>query len=258
MGIDFQDKRNRYTYSARGADRSWMQKIEQLVPIGNFKNAVDIGCGGGIYTKALVDMGVAAVTGIDSSEVILDGARENCQEYKNISFRLGDASHTGLESSSIDLILERALIHHLNDLKQCFLEAYRLLEDEGAILIQDRTPEDCLFSGSEQHIRGYFFECFPRLAEVEVRRRFNSEEVLTALKETGFKNIKEVTFWETRKCYQTKVELVKDLRLRTGRSILHELDNDELRSLVTFIESKIVTDGPIIEKDRWTIWIAEK
>ncbi len=258
MGINFQDKDNRHTYSARGVDKSWKEMIQQLIPLETMEMGLDIGCGGGIYTKALAVMGVQMVMGLDSSEVILEGAKEYCQDFDHISFTFGDACHTGLPSNSANLILERALIHHLSDLRSCFIEAHRLLKDHGIFIIQDRTPEDCLLKGSEHHLRGYFFEQFPKLTEVEVKRRYKSEEVVAALKETGFKNIREVTFWETRKTYHRKAELVKDLSLRTGRSILHELDDDELSSLVTLIENKIVTDGPIIEKDRWTIWTAEK
>jgi hypothetical protein len=42
---------------------------------------------------------------------------------------------------------------------------------------------------------------------------------------------------------------------RTGRSILHALDDGELRTLIDFIRSGI-GPPPIVEKDRWTIWSA--
>lgn len=137
--------------------------VKDLVQFDKSLKALDIGCGGGIYSKVLAEMGLASITGIDFSEEILKGAKENCKEYPNISFKQGDALNTGLESNNYNLLLERALIHHIDDLQKCFDEAYRLLEDRGIFIVQDRTPEDCLLKGNENHIRGYFFERFPQL-----------------------------------------------------------------------------------------------
>lgn len=66
--------------------------------------------------------------------------------------------------------------------------------------------------------------------------------------------IEEVKLWETRKVYQTKEQLLKDLSERTGRSILHELDDEELNELINFIDQAISTEHNIVESDRWTIW----
>lgn len=258
MGIDFHNEKSRNTYTTRKADDSWVDVITDLVPLDNISKALDIGCGGGIYSKALAEMGVASVTGVDFSEEILKGAKENCKEYPNISFKQGNALNTGLKSNDYNLILERALIHHINDLQNCFEEAYRLLENKGIYIVQDRTPEDCLLKGNEHHIRGYFFERFPQLIEKETKRRYDSKFVLKILSDVGFKEIQEVKLWETRKVHKNKEELLNDLGERTGRSILHELDDDELSALISYIDKAITNEENIVEKDRWTIWKAVK
>lgn len=245
-------------YTTRNADESWGAAIKNLVHVGEITKAVDIGCGGGIYSKALSDLGASSVTAVDFSKAILEGAKENCKEYKNIVFEHGNALETGLKSNGFNLLLERALIHHLKDLSVCFKEAYRILEHNGIYIIQDRTPEDCLVKGNDCHIRGYFFECFPRLFEKETLRRHASSFVIESLKEAGFRNIEKVTLWETREMYDNKAQLLTDIRERTGRSILHELDDHELTQLLAHIDASILTKDPIIEKDRWTIWKAVK
>ncbi|MDN4494446.1 class I SAM-dependent methyltransferase [Ureibacillus aquaedulcis] len=258
MGIDFHNAKNRKTFSTRKADSSWVNAIKDLIQFNNISKALDIGCGGGIYSKALSDMGAISVTGVDFSEEILKAARENCKEYQNISFKQGDALHTGLKSNDYNLLLERALIHHIQDLQKCFEEAYRLLEDKGIYIVQDRTPEDCLLKGNDRHIRGYFFELFPKLIEKEIGRRYNSQFVLKTLSEVGFREIQEVKLWETRKVYENKQELLNDLSERTGRSILHELNDSELNVLINYIDEAISTEANIVERDRWTIWKAVK
>ncbi|WP_336046235.1 class I SAM-dependent methyltransferase [Solibacillus ferritrahens] len=258
MGIDFHNEKNRYSYSTRKADSSWIHAMEELVNFNNIPKALDIGCGGGIYSKVLSDMGVMSVTGVDYSEEILKAARENCNEYPNISFKLGNALQTDLESNEYNLILERALIHHIQDLQMCFKEAYRLLLEKGIYIVQDRTPEDCLLKGDANHIRGYFFERFPQLIESETKRRYSSEFVIETLTDVGFTEIQEIKLWETRKEYTNKAQLLKDLSERTGRSILHELTDEELKLLIEYIDEAISSDQNIVEKDRWTIWIAVK
>lgn len=258
MGINFHNEENRKTYTTRIADDSWKNVIKELVPIENIYKAIDIGCGGGIYSKALSEMGVISVTGLDFSEAILKGARENCKEYQNISFLHGNALDTGLRSNSFDLLLERAFIHHIKDLHACFKEAYRLLKNDGFYIVQDRTPEDCSLDGNNSHIRGYFFELFPRLTEIETNRRYSSNFVIDALEKVGFREIQEVKLWETRTVYETKEQLLTDLKERTGRSILHELNDKELQLLTNHIDKSISTNNRIVEKDRWTIWKAVK
>nr|WP_017553777.1 class I SAM-dependent methyltransferase [Heyndrickxia coagulans] len=256
MGIDFHSKQNRLTYTTRVADRSWIDMMKSLLTVEHISNALDIGCGGGIYSKALADMGVQTVIGIDFSEPNLEGAKENCKDYKNISFQLGNAYDTGLESQSFQLVIERALIHHLWDLHACFKEAHRLLKDGGVFIIQDRTPDDCLLEGDNTNIRGYLFELFPKLIDEEIKRRHSSQTVIEALQEAGFKKIEEVKLWETRKVHENKAQLLKDISERTGRSILYELDDKELSLLIDYVQKKVTKENNIVEKDRWTIWKA--
>src|SRR5260370_22724206 len=77
MSIDFHAQKNRYTYATRQADSSWMTMVNTIVAVGG-KRVLDIGCGEGIYTKALADMRAASVTSLDSSREMLQRARENC------------------------------------------------------------------------------------------------------------------------------------------------------------------------------------
>ncbi|UOE95845.1 class I SAM-dependent methyltransferase [Alkalihalobacillus sp. LMS39] len=258
MTINFHSHEHQKTYTTRNADRSWIEAIRKLVEMETVDHALDIGCGGGIYAKALSDTGVSKVTGVDFSESMLEGAKENCQSYENISLKYGTAYETGLENTQYDLIIQRALIHHLDDLQRCFQEAYRVLKRGGTFIIQDRTPEDCFLKGDRNHIRGYFFERFPQLMNSERARRYKSKTVVTALRNQGFTNIEEMKLWETRKVYEQKDELLQDIKNRTGRSLLHALDDNEVSELTDFIRRSLPQDGPIVEKDRWTIWKAMK
>lgn len=259
MSINFHNEKNRTSYAQRHVDKTWLTKVGELVNFNN-KKVIDVGCGGGIYSKALMKLGASQVTAVDFSQQMVSAAKENCREYRNISFAVGNALDTRLPNEENDTILERALIHHISDLKSCFEEANRLLVKGGTLIIQDRTPEDCLLEGNPNHIRGYFFSKYPELVEKEISRRHTTEKVIKELEEVGFK-VQEHKLWETRKIYSSLQELTDDLMARTGRSILHELSDSKLTNLVEHIRNELKDskhEREIIEKDRWTIWVAKK
>lgn len=257
MSIDFHSSENRYTYAVRDPDSGWAAAIGSMLdPSG--KRVADIGCGGGIYSIAWSELGAKDVIGVDFSTEMVAAAQEKSAGRPGVSFQVGTADKTGLVSESMDIVFERALIHHIKDYDACFAEAFRLLAPGGKLLIQDRTPDDVQVAGSPEHIRGYFFECFPRLQEIEANRRPTDDRVASALLKAGFGNLQAIKFWETRKTYEKFEDLEKDLRNRTGRSILHELNDEELANLISFIGDRVDVDKPVKEMDRWTLWLVEK
>jgi SAM-dependent methyltransferase len=160
------------------------------------------------------------------------------------------------------VVLERALIHHLTDaqLSGCFAEAYRILQPGGTLIVQDRTPDDCLIAGSRQHLRGYFFEKFPSLIDKEVSRRHSMAAVSGELANAGFHETESFVLWETRQRYESFADFGGDITQRTGRSLLHALTDSELTELVRYIQVQTGynDNDPIEEQDRWTGWIAHK
>lgn len=255
--MNFHAPQNQLSYTAREADPTWRSTVRAHVDVQG-KRVADIGCGGGIYSKALAELGASHVTGVDFSAEMLKGAALNCAGIDNITFAQGNAYQTGLPSQTFDLILQRALIHHLQELDRCFHEAHRLLKEGGVLIIQDRTPQDCLLPGNEKHFRGYFFEKYPRLIHTEVGRRHDSPTVRAALAAAGFTVMVEVQLWETRRVYDDLATLHQDLLARKGRSILHELSDTEVIDLADYIQAKLQDSPlPIIEQDAWTIWFAK-
>jgi ubiquinone/menaquinone biosynthesis C-methylase UbiE len=257
LPIDFHDPKNRLSYASREADRGWHEAMTNLLDWEG-KRVADIGCGGGIYVRALLELGAGHVTGVDISNEMLAAAR-SCFSGDNVTFRLGDASQTGLPDTSLDIVFNRALIHHLPELDPFFREAFRILKPGGWLVTQNRTPEDCSVPGSFTHIRGYFFEKFPGLATLEQKRRRTAGEVAEALRKAGFEAVSVHPLWEVNRTYQDMGELRETVLGRTGRSILHELSDRELTELVAFLENQLAdAPFPLTEKDRWTVWLARK
>ncbi|QRG69815.1 class I SAM-dependent methyltransferase [Brevibacillus choshinensis] len=257
MGIDFHAEENQGAYIGRAADETWLQAMRSLVnPKG--KKVMDIGCGGGIYCKAWVELGAESVIGADFSEVMLKAAWENCRGDERIKFIRRAAHATGLPAGSADIVFARALIHHLPELDPFFEEAFRLLSPGGILIVQDRTMKDVLMPASPSHFRGYFLEKFPQLLAKESRRRPEDESVRETMRKNGFVQVDTRALWEVRRTYEAWSELETDLLARTGRSILHELSDEELQQLVEHIGEKVSHQQNIEEQDHWTIWIGVK
>ncbi len=257
MPIDFHAQENKKTYATRAADPVWRETVEKLVDLQG-KTAVDIGCGGGIYSRELIELGAESVTGIDFSASNLAGAKENCADIAAIQFQQGDAYATGLPTQTADFVLERALIHHLDELGRNFAEVHRILRADGLLLVQDRTMEDVQQPPSPIHLRGYFFAQFPRLLDVEKKRRVSDTAVRQALKQAGFAQIFSRNLWEVRRTYDNVEQFVEDVRGRYGRSLLHELNDAEIEQLAHYLQNTFPADSELIESDRWTIWMARK
>ncbi|MED0901210.1 class I SAM-dependent methyltransferase [Bacillus nitratireducens] len=257
MSINFHDANNRYTYASRNAHISWQETINNIVDVQN-KQVIDIGCGGGIYTKELALMGAKSVVGLDFSKEILQAAKENCKGFPNISFIHGDAHNIPYPNETFDLIISRAVIHHLQDIPIFIREASRILKKDGILILQDRTIEDCTIPGSPDHIRGYFFSVFPKLIEIESKRRTKTTTIQQELQQYSLQAFPIQTQWEVRKTHNSVEALLQDLSPRTGRSILYELTDHELSQLLLHIQTALQNVSPIIERDRWTIWSAMK
>lgn len=128
--IDFHSAGIRGTYARRDADARWSEAMSSIVtPEG--RRIADIGCGGGIYSRAWRSLGAAEVVGVDFSEQMISDAREANAGISALSFLHADALSTGLPGGGIDIVFERALIHHLPDVAACFAEAFRILVPGG-------------------------------------------------------------------------------------------------------------------------------
>jgi SAM-dependent methyltransferase len=219
---------------------------------------VDLGCGGGIYTRALRALGARQVLGVDGSSPYIDEARASTDDL-DVEFVFGDAGATGLASGAADLVFSRALIHHLDSaaLKANAQEMARLLSADGRIAVQDRTVEDVQAKDPEFWIRATLFDVFPQLMDFETRRRPDTEDYCSVLDAAGFESVRICRFAETRRTYTSFNELASEILARKGKSILFELTDSELGTYCDALRERCPS-GDIHEQDRWTLWLASK
>jgi len=246
------------TYSDRVVDDSWKEWcIQHIVPHG--KAVVDIGCGGGIYSRGFYEIGAKKVIGVDQSRQYIDEAIQASGNYAPVSFCVGSATETGLSSNCADIVFERALIHHLSDKEQIdnASETWRLLRQGGVLVVQDRTFEDVQSLEPTFWIRSTLFEAFPNLIDFERSRRPDRKVYEEILVNIGFTEVQTISYQEVRKRYASFDELKAEIISRKGKSILYELSDGDIAAYCKLLEEKSFTH-PLVECDSWTIWLAKK
>ncbi|MFA5041524.1 MAG: bifunctional 2-polyprenyl-6-hydroxyphenol methylase/3-demethylubiquinol 3-O-methyltransferase UbiG, partial [Bdellovibrionales bacterium] len=109
-------------------------------------SVLDIGCGGGLLSEPLANLG-AKVTGLDASEKAINVAREHAAKKKlKISYIEGSAEEFSLESKTFDVILMMEILEHAADIGSLMRSAASLLKPDGIIVIStvNRTTKSFL------------------------------------------------------------------------------------------------------------------
>ena len=81
--------------------------------------------------------------------------------------------------------------------------------------------------------------------------------MVDALASAGLGEVSASTLWEVRRRYADREDYLAEIAARTGRSILHELSDGELGTLVTELRRRLPA-GPLVEQDRWTVWRSQR
>ena len=90
--------------------------------------ALDYGCSSGWYSKNLKNLGFAKIYGIDISTKAIEEAHERFSKVGD--FAVMDAHHTTFADKYFDLVVGRAILHHL-DFETALTEICRILRPGG-------------------------------------------------------------------------------------------------------------------------------
>ena len=173
--VDFGRLAERYD-AVRPVDDNWWEVYELLERAADLRGrrVLDIGCGTGRLSHALVQRAHARVWGVDSSPEMLAVAREKVQ---GVAFKEANAEALPFK----DGWFERAvlwLVLHLVDRRAALAEARRVLGDEGLV---------AAVSFDASHFDAYWLNGYlPSLERVDRARFPTAERLVAELNEAGF------------------------------------------------------------------------
>lgn len=107
--------------------------VAELIDCEKGSALIDLGCGNGTLTKALQEKGYR-VTGMDSSEELLETARE---KYPDIPFIRADATDFSV-TETVDAVFSNAVFHWIDREKQADMLAcvHRALKEKGQFVFE--------------------------------------------------------------------------------------------------------------------------
>lgn len=121
---------------------------------------LDIGCGPGHFSLALRDIVAAPVVGIDFSRSMLK--RASTVVSGAVSLIQADTRSLPLKSASVDLVLLRYLLHHVESVAHVISEVSRVLSDGGLLLVETSDPEQLSMQAD--------YTDFPSIAAIDLPR----------------------------------------------------------------------------------------
>lgn len=110
------------------------------------KDVLDLGCGSGILTKKIKNLGARSVTGLDLSDELIQIAKK---ENPDLNFKQGSVLQTPFADSSFDQIVSALVMHYISDVGVFFRECFRLLNPRGQMFFTFHHPVMEVFEARE-------------------------------------------------------------------------------------------------------------
>lgn len=112
---------------------------------------LDIGCGPGYLTAEMAQRvgGTGRVTGIDTSEAMLDLARRRCATYGNVALECADAVRLPCQDASVDVAAAVQVYLFVRELEAALGELARVLRPGGRAVIVDTDWDSLVWHASD-------------------------------------------------------------------------------------------------------------
>jgi SAM-dependent methyltransferase len=159
----------------------WLAKLAEAGRLGPGKRLLDLGCGTGRWTIALVKRTGCEAVGLDNSRGMLKRAAGK-DDTSRSAWVLGDVMKPPAAARSFDCALMSLMLHHVGDVVGCFREASDRLRQGGVLLVRQGTLEQIVDDPAHRF--------FPEAITADRKRTPFRVEVESWLAEAGFEDIR--------------------------------------------------------------------
>ncbi len=109
-------------------------KINNLTKLIKGKKCIDLGCGNGAFSFALLHCGAGFVAGIDFGEKSISYSMRYADEKglkEKTVFKHASVYETGFKNDTFDFAVQNGVFHHLDDYEKAIREVKRVLKKGG-------------------------------------------------------------------------------------------------------------------------------
>lgn len=175
----WKDKETNKSFQERKPSKYITKELDKLELKG--KNSIDIGCGGGRYSRYLLELG--------SRVLSVDKYPEMIGDIDNINFIKANMDNIPVKDNSYYLALSIGVIHNsvtIDEFDSSLKEIYRVLKPNGICILSVFT-NDVITSDLEEY-KEFLYRVKDRPPMVLLPK----DEINKKVKETGFSNFKEI------------------------------------------------------------------
>jgi len=112
--------------------------VRRLQKERDLKEVIEFGCGTGRYTKEIA-RNAKHIVATDLSDEMLEVARIQLSKFPNVTVQKADCCRTSFPSARFDTALTVNLIHVIENPSDTLGESYRILRNEGKLLVASGT-----------------------------------------------------------------------------------------------------------------------
>lgn len=154
------------------------------------QSVLDVGCGSGAITKGIVDLvgSDGFVKGIDSSEHLIDLARHNFSNIKNLEFELADIN-SYISTKRYDVVTSARVLQWLSNPAAVATKMKDLLREGGCLTILDYNHEKVEFKPDVPESMKNFYAAFLQWRKDSGMDNQIADHLESIFRNIGLKNI---------------------------------------------------------------------
>ena len=191
---EFEEKQSRVV----GNEILFLMKKE-LLKENNLGNALELGCGTGLFTESLQKISTK-VLATDFSDEMVAFARQKRRDMKNVEFRKADALNPEFEDESFDTVFMANLIHVIGNAERVIQESKRVLKNGGQLIITSFAINEMnFFSRIAMEIR--YIKTFGKPSDDATKEKTTKKGIEKLLVDNGFEISKSIVLGQKSKAF---------------------------------------------------------